>query len=119
MFLAIASAGVLKPPVVEQKDLQGVGTILVVDDEEMVRCLAKTTLEWYGYTVLAAENGEQGVELFTALADQITLVLLDMTMPVMSGEETMRRLKKIRPDVRVILSSGYNEVETVRQFTGN
>ena len=119
MFPALESAEVLKPPVVEQKDLRGVGTILVVDDEEMVLCFAKATLEWYGYTVLVAENGQQAMERFTAMADQIMLVLLDMTMPVMSGEETMRRLHKIRPDVRVVLSSGYNEVEAIRQLTGN
>jgi DNA-binding NarL/FixJ family response regulator len=52
------------------------------------------------------------------LADKIQVVLLDMTMPVMSGEETFRQFKTIRPDVRVLLSSGYNEAEAVRRFTG-
>jgi DNA-binding NtrC family response regulator len=52
------------------------------------------------------------------LADKIALILLDMTMPLMSGEETFRELKTIRPDVRVLLCSGYNEVEAVPRFTG-
>jgi CheY-like chemotaxis protein len=52
------------------------------------------------------------------MADRVELVLLDMTMPVMSGEETFRELRKIRPDIKVILSSGYNEVEAIRHFTG-
>jgi CheY-like chemotaxis protein len=119
MLPAVALAGVLEPPLLEQKDLQGAGTILVIDDEEMVRCLAKAALESYGYKVLVADNGVLGVETFTTLGNQVILVLLDMTMPVMSGKETLRRLKKIRPDVPVVLSSGYNEVETVRQFASN
>ena len=52
------------------------------------------------------------------LADKIDLVLLDMTMPVMGGDEAFRQMKTIHPDVRVLLSSGYNEVEAIRRFTG-
>jgi two-component system cell cycle sensor histidine kinase/response regulator CckA len=92
--------------------------ILVVDDEDIVRRTAKSMLERNGYTVVLAENGEEGVELFKVLADKVSAVLLDMTMPVMNGEEAFSRLRMIRPDVRVILSSGYNEVEAIRRFTG-
>jgi CheY-like chemotaxis protein len=52
------------------------------------------------------------------LAARVDVVLLDMTMPVMSGEETLRELRNIRPDIKVILSSGFNEVEAIRRFTG-
>ena len=93
-------------------------TVLVVDDEQIVRRTAKTMLERYGYSVVLAENGREAVELYRVLADKIALILLDMTMPLMGGEETLRELKTIRPDVRVLLSSGYNEVEAVRRFTG-
>jgi len=96
----------------------GAGTILVVDDEEVVRRTARSALERYGYTVLTAENGREGVEIYRGMADRVSMVLLDMTMPVMGGEEALRHLKTINPDVRVLLSSGFNEVEAVRRFTG-
>ncbi len=92
--------------------------ILVIDDEEIIRRTAKSMLERSGYVVVLAEDGKEGVELFQVLADKLSLVLLDMTMPSMSGEEALSRMKAIRPDVKVILSSGFNEVEAVRRFTG-
>ena len=58
------------------------------------------------------------MELYRVLGDKIDVVLLDMTMPVMGGEETFRQLKALRPDISVVLSSGYNEVEAVRRFAG-
>ncbi len=100
-----------------QRELRGSGTILVVDDEEVVRTTAKTTLERYGYSVLLAPDGQTGVEMFRQ-HDEIILVLLDMMMPVMSGQEAFRQMLTIRPASRVIISSGYNEVEAIRRFTG-
>ncbi len=102
----------------EQHLLRGSGTVLVIDDEEIVRHTAQATLERFGYKVLLAEDGMQGVKRFREFAAEIEVVLLDMTMPVMSGEETFRELRLIRPEVRVILSSGFNEVEAIRRFTG-
>ncbi|SRR5579883_9769 len=93
-------------------------TVLVVDDEQIVRRSAKTMLERFGYSVVLAENGKEAVDLYRILADKIHVVLLDMTMPVMNGEQAFRELKTIRADVRVILSSGYNEGEAVRRFAG-
>jgi CheY-like chemotaxis protein len=93
-------------------------TVMVVDDEPIVRRTAKAMLERYGYSVVLAENGKEAVDLYRVLHDKIHLVLLDMTMPVMGGEETFRELKTINADVRVVLSSGYNEVEAVRRFSG-
>jgi DNA-binding NtrC family response regulator len=75
-------------------------------------------LEHDGFTVIVAENGKEGVELFQVLSEKVAAVLLDMTMPVMNGEEAYSRLKAIKPGVKVILSSGYNEVEAVRRFAG-
>jgi two-component system cell cycle sensor histidine kinase/response regulator CckA len=99
------------------QDLTGTGTILVVDDEEMIRRMAKAILERYGYTVILAEDGKIGVEALIQSKHGISLVLLDMTMPVMSGEEAFRQIRMISPDVRVILSSGYNEIEAIRRFS--
>jgi CheY-like chemotaxis protein len=92
--------------------------VLVADDEVIVRQATKNMLERHGYLVVLADNGREALDLFRVLGDKVSVVLLDMTMPVMSGEEAFRELKQIRPDVRVVLTSGYNEVEAVRRFTG-
>jgi CheY-like chemotaxis protein len=92
------------------------GAVLVIDDEEVVRRTAKTTLERNGYDILLAENGFEGVQLFQALANKICAVLLDLTMPGLGGEETLRQIQAIRPEARVILSSGFNEMEVIRKF---
>jgi PAS domain S-box-containing protein len=97
-------------------DHHGDATVLVVDDEDVVRSMAQATLRKYGYSVLLAANGLEAVNIFKLQPDRVSLVLLDMTMPVMSGEETLRELKTIREDVRVIVSSGYNEIEALRRF---
>jgi two-component system, cell cycle sensor histidine kinase and response regulator CckA len=99
-------------------DVTGSGTLLVVDDEELVRRFAQDVLEGYGYQVVLAANGREAVELFRQRGGQIAAVLLDLTMPVMGGEEALRQLKSIRPEVRVVLSSGYDEVDAVRRFAG-
>jgi CheY-like chemotaxis protein len=99
------------------QELRGSGVVLVVDDEEVVRSAARGALSRYGYTVLTAEDGEAGVRIFRERANDVALVLLDMTMPVMSGAEAFRLIRGIRPDAKVIVSSGYNEVEAIRRFT--
>lgn len=92
--------------------------VLVADDEVIVRQAAKNMLERHGYIVVLADNGKEAVDLFRVLGDKVSVVLLDMTMPVMGGEEAFRELRQLRSDVRVVLTSGYNEVEAVRRFTG-
>jgi CheY-like chemotaxis protein len=106
-----------KPAIAVKPGLQS-GAVLVIDDEEVVRRTAKATLERSGYDIVLAENGTEGVQLFQALANKISAVLLDLTMPDIGGEETLRRIQAIRPEVKVILSSGFNEVEVVRKFAG-
>jgi len=93
-------------------------TILVVDDEDIVRRTASSLLVRHGFAVMTAENGKAAVELYRTMHDRIALVLLDMTMPVMDGEAALREMKTIRSDVKVILSSGFNEAEAVRRFAG-
>lgn len=94
------------------------GAILVVDDEPTVRTVAQSILERFGFEVLTAENGRQGVKVFEENADRILLVLMDMTMPQLDGAEAYREMRRVREDVCVILSSGYNEQEAVNRFAG-
>jgi PAS domain S-box-containing protein len=100
------------------RDLTGTGVVLVVDDEDVVRRTVKTALQRYGYAVLTAANGQDGVDLYRELHDRLTAVVLDMTMPVMGGEEALGHMQSINPNVPVILSSGFNEVEAVQRFAG-
>jgi two-component system cell cycle sensor histidine kinase/response regulator CckA len=82
----------------------------------MVRNMGRTTLQRYGYRVLEAENGRAAVDLFGWSLEEIDLVILDLTMPVMSGEDTLAELKRIRPDIVIILSSGFSETEATLRF---
>ncbi len=97
------------PPEDFRPDWRGSGKILVVDDEATVLVVAQRILEHLGFDVLLAENGKQAVDVFRENADEIKVVLLDLTMPHMGGEETFDALRRIRPDVPVVLSSGYPE----------
>ena len=91
-------------------------TVLVVDDEESIRSIARAMLETSGHSVWLAANGKEAVELFRVKAREIDLVLLDMTMPVLGGEQALRLLRQIQPDIRVIASSGYSEEEARHRF---
>ena len=97
---------------------RGSGVILVVDDEEIIRTWAQSILEGIGFSVLTAADGDEAVRLYRQRYAEIACVLLDLTMPKLNGEETLRELRHIRPDVRAILSSGYSEEELVEQFAG-
>ncbi|HEY1340370.1 MAG TPA: response regulator [Bryobacteraceae bacterium] len=118
VLLPACAHRISEDPAETSGDLAGSGTILVVDDEEIVRQTAKHTLERYGYAVVTAEDGGAAVETYRRLPSGIQAVLLDLTMPGMSGEETLRQLQTIDPKVRVVLTSGYNEVEAVQRFAG-
>ncbi len=98
--------------------LRGHGTILVVDDEEDVRKMATRTLERHGFSVVTATDGREAVEVFRSSGDMIDVVLLDLTMPHMDGEETSLALRRIRPDVKIIFSSGYHEQDAIQQLDG-
>jgi CheY-like chemotaxis protein len=102
----------------ESAVLRGTGEVLVVDDEQIVRDMAKAALERYGYTALVAEDGARALDIFSRDGHEIRCVVLDLTMPVMGDEETLELLKQMRPDVPVILSSGYNEAQAVQRFQG-
>ncbi len=84
------------------------GTILVVDDEELFRDLARDMLEGAGYTVKTKKNGEAALKYFREHADEVDLVILDMIMPKLNGRDTYLAMKRIDPQVRVLLASGYS-----------
>jgi two-component system, cell cycle sensor histidine kinase and response regulator CckA len=91
-------------------------TILLVDDEEMIRLAGKRILEKMGYQVLLAADGMEGIRVFSEHKEKLSVVILDMMMPVMDGEETFLRLKEISADVPVLLSSGYSKEEKAEQL---
>ncbi len=97
---------------------QGSGLILVVDDDETVRAVARQALELRGFQVIEAPDGRAAVDLVQEQGATVGLVLLDMTMPHMGGEEAYREMRRLQPDLRVILSSGYSEAEAMSRFLG-
>ncbi|PKN47341.1 MAG: hypothetical protein CVU59_03175 [Deltaproteobacteria bacterium HGW-Deltaproteobacteria-17] len=96
----------------------GSGIVLFVDDEETVRNVGKRLLKRMGFEVLLANDGVEAVETFTRYGETIGLVILDMTMPRMDGKEALEHIKQIRPDVKIILSTGYSERDVAANFQG-
>jgi signal transduction histidine kinase/ActR/RegA family two-component response regulator len=96
---------------------RGSGTILVIDDEEDVRLAAQLILEEIGFTVLCAKDGRKGLEVFQEHHPHIRGVLLDLTMPHMSGEHVYSAMRNISPNIPIILSSGYSEEEALKRFS--
>ena len=87
----------------------GTETILLVDDEKMIRNLGKDILERYGYIVLLAADGKEGLNLYLEQRDRIALIILDLSMPHLSGREVLERIRAVAPDAKVIVSTGYGE----------
>jgi len=96
-------------------DWRGSGTVLLVDDEEVVREVGTEMLNDLGFAVVTACDGMEALETYRE-AEGIDLVILDLTMPRMDGEQCLKELKKLNPGVRVILSSGYNELDLVKKI---
>lgn len=105
-------------PVAERQEAADSGLILIVDDEESIRNFVSYALPRFGYKVLLAGNGRQAIERFREHAGEISLILLDLKMPVLGGDEALAGLRAIRPDIGIILSSGYSEEEASRLFAG-
>lgn len=95
------------------------GDILIVDDETCVEELSRTALENAGYKVLSAKNGKEAVAIFNSRSASIRLIVLDLTMPEMGGDRALIALRAIDPQIPILLSSGYNEVEVARRFTSD
>jgi signal transduction histidine kinase/CheY-like chemotaxis protein len=92
------------------------GKVLLVDDEMVVREVGEGMLERLGYNTITAIDGLDGVEKFEEHCNDVLFVILDMTMPRMDGEEALRAMRAIRPDVPVLISSGYTEQEILGRF---
>ncbi|MFZ5452285.1 MAG: response regulator [Thermodesulfobacteriota bacterium] len=93
-------------------------TILLVDDDANVRQVGTKMLTILGFKVMTAARGREALELFRTGGHEIDCVILDLTMPEMSGDEVLQELRQLRSDVRVILSSGYNEQDVTQKFVG-
>jgi len=96
---------------------KGTGTVLLVDDEETVRGIGKDMLQEFGFTTITADDGREAVEIFKKTPG-ISFVILDLTMPHMDGEQCFRELRLLKPDVKVIMSSGFSEHEVTQKFMG-
>jgi CheY-like chemotaxis protein len=97
---------------------KGSGTVLLVDDEETVIGIGSEMLKELGFDVLTAMDGREALEVFNSNQEKICCVILDLTMPHMDGEQAFRELRRINPNVKVIMSSGYNEQEVTQRFAG-
>jgi PAS domain S-box-containing protein len=106
-----------QPPTVRAQ-WRGSGTILVVEDEEDVREVAERILQDLGFETLAAVDGRDALEVMEREGDRVTAVLLDLSMPRMGGQETFRHLRESRPELPVIMVSGYTEQVVAPQFSG-
>jgi PAS domain S-box-containing protein len=105
------------PPTQPVEDGQR-ATVLLVDDEQLVLNMATIALRRKGYTVLQAENGPAALEVLRRDRHGVSLVILDLSMPGMSGQEALPEIRKIVPQAEVIISSGYSESEALRVFSG-
>jgi nitrogen-specific signal transduction histidine kinase/ActR/RegA family two-component response regulator len=111
IFLPRHGAGIAPataPPTALEAPRGGPETILLADDEPMIRQLGRTILERYGYRVLLADDGLEAVQSYEQHKDEIALVILDLMMPRLSGHDALQHLLQMDPDVRVLLASGYS-----------
>lgn len=96
-----------KEPLSFKQLLKGSETVLLVDDEQEILNVGKNFLEKLGYTPLIAHNGMEAVEIFQLHKDQISLVVLDLIMPIMDGHKALARMKEIKPQTKVLITTGY------------
>ncbi|HKB89929.1 MAG TPA: CHASE domain-containing protein [Opitutaceae bacterium] len=94
---------------------QGKGTLLIIDDEEAVRLVASRLVEKFGFTALTAADGEKGVSLLKQHGEAITAAMLDLTMPGLSGRETLEALRTINPNLRILIMSGYSQDTSIEE----
>ncbi|MGK0203357.1 MAG: two-component system cell cycle sensor histidine kinase/response regulator CckA [Planctomycetota bacterium] len=113
-----AQSGVIEAPTRQPPAERRLGrqTVLVVDDEESVRTVASHMLELSGFDSVVVADGRQAVELFRADPNRFDLVLLDLTMPKMDGQEIFKQLRLLRADLPVVIMSGYSENDAILRF---
>ena len=96
----------------------GKGTVLFADDEDTVLAVGRRMLEHLGFTVLQARDGKEAVDIFRKNAEDLVLVILDLTMPHLSGDEVYTEIRRIRTDIPVIVSSGFGREDVMLRFAG-
>ena len=96
--------------------VRGTGHVLVVDDEESVRDFVRTSLQNLGYTVSACSDGAAGVDHYREHHQEIDLVIMDLIMPKMNGQDAFREMKKVNPNVRILVSSGFSHTQATHQM---
>ena len=101
----------------EIPDWRGSGTVLLVDDEEAVRALGRAMLERVGFSVLTAVDGLEAIDIFNRHSSEVVCVLLDLTMPRKNGRDAFLAIRRIHPNAKVILSSGYAEEDAMHRFS--
>ena len=97
---------------------QGSGTILLVEDEDQVKFVAKSMLKELGFTVVEASNGREALDIFQKTASEISLVVTDIGMPVMNGYTLFRELKILKPELPIIISSGFGDTVVTTRIPG-
>ncbi len=122
VLLPYADGPVEAPPPSDPAEVTGRarfhGRVLLIDDEEIVRKISTGLLRAIGFEVVVAADGEEAVAEFQKAGGDFAFVMLDLTMPRMDGEETFRALQRLKPDVRALLMSGFDESEAVPRFAG-
>ena len=108
IYLPASGKAVPKAKKASEKFVEGQETILLVDDEDMIIDVGTRMLKKLGYKIFTARNGKEAIAIFKQHQDKIDLIVLDLIMPQMGGGETYDRLKEIKPDVKVLLSSGFS-----------
>jgi PAS domain S-box-containing protein len=117
---ALVEMGMEEAKKIETDLMYGNGElILVVDDETSILEITRETLETYGYKVMAAHDGAEAIAIYARHKDSIQVVITDMMMPVMDGAATIRALRRINPQVKIIASSGFMEDAKIAEFVGD
>ncbi len=118
VYLPVEDKADLESSYVHATIVPGSGTVLVVDDEEVIRCTADEMLTTLGYEVLLAEDGQEAVEIYRDHGERIDVVMLDMVMPRLGGAETFQAIRAMDPAARIVVSSGFTRgaaVEALRE----
>jgi len=119
ILLPLSDKEASAPPAGGSRPIGGIGRVLLVDDEEVIRVAGEAILRDLGYQVTVATNGKHALQLFESDPEAFDLVILDMTMPEMNGRDCFTALRALRKDVRVILSSGFAQENELEQMKKN
>jgi len=103
-------------PAKDEKLVMGNESVLLVDDEERILTVGREICKALGYSVITADSGKEAIRIYKKEQDKINLVILDMIMPEMNGLETFLKLKKLNPDIKVLLSTGYSIDEKAQEM---